>query len=251
MMLCGVVATGALAACGGGGTGNAEDKPSSAPSVSDAQRMTGALTLFKRYRSFGLKGEVRGDTYTSIDLHVDRQGNCAGSYETLGNTTEFVIIGNRGWEAFDEGGLNSSVELAKLVKPEAVASAEAAVEKARGKYVASSASELTSIAALSLCRMDQAYQEVPDSVTTAERGTPRTEDGERRVSLMYPGKDGEVVVRVPETGTPTPRHIEFEIGDAPVLVDIDDQDVPVEVEPPAPSDVVSEDVARALDPFGD
>jgi hypothetical protein len=46
---------------------------------------------------------------TRIDLHVDRQGNCAGSYQNLGATTEFVIIGNRAWWANDEKGLNASM----------------------------------------------------------------------------------------------------------------------------------------------
>lgn len=251
VMVCGVVATGALAACGGSGTGRSEGKPSPAPSASDAERMTEALKLFRGYRSYGLKGEVRDDVGTRIDVHVDRRGNCAGSYETLGNTTRFVMVGNQAWEAYDEGGLSSFVELAKLVKPEAVASTEAAVEKTRGKYVAWSARELRNVLALSLCGMDRPHQEVPDSVPTAERGSAGTEDGVRLVSLTYPGKDGEVVVRVPETGTPTPRHIEFEIGDVPVLVDIDDQNLPVEAEPPAPSDVVAADDVRGLDLLSD
>ncbi|MFD6530479.1 hypothetical protein [Streptomyces sp. NPDC060184] len=247
VVLCGVVATGALTACGGSGTGKPESKPSPVPSASDAERMTEALEIFRGYRSYGLKGEVRDDVGTRIDLHVDRRGNCAGSYETLGNTTRFVMVGNQAWEAYDEGGLSSFVELAKLTNPEAVASTEAAVEKARGKYVEWSARELKNALALSLCGTDRAYEELPDSVTTAERGNGGTKDGVRLISLTHPEEDGEVVVQVPETGTPTPRHIEFEIGDVPVLVDIDDPNMPFEAEPPAPSAVVSADDARGLE----
>ncbi|WP_406447312.1 hypothetical protein OG782_00865 [Streptomyces sp. NBC_00876] len=251
MMLCTVVAAGGLAGCGGSGGGNEDRKASPAPSASDAQRMTEALKLFKGYRSFGLKGEVRDEAYTRIDLHVDRQGNCAGSYQAIESTTEFVIIGDRAWSAYDEKGLNDSIEMAGYQGPEAVAAAKEAVAKARGKYVESSADELTESVALSLCRMDRAYAKVPASVTKAERGRPRTENGERRVSLTHTHEGGEVVVHVSPTGTPTPRSIEFEIGDVPVVVDIDDYDVPVKARRPDSSDVVQSEDVRGLDPFAD
>ncbi|MET7525448.1 hypothetical protein [Streptomyces sp900116325] len=213
--------------------------------------MTEALTLFKGYRSFGLKGEIRDEVNTLVDLHVDRQGNCAGSYRNLGATTEFVVIGDRAWSAFDEKGLNGSIESARYVGPDAVAAAKDAVATARGKYVESSAAELTEAnVALSLCRMDRAYADVPASVTSAEHSSPRTEKGERRVSLMHAREDGEVVVQVPKAGTPTPRRI-IEIRDVPVLVDIDDHDVPVKVQRPDTSDVVQAEEVRGLNPFAD
>ncbi|MET7494484.1 hypothetical protein [Streptomyces sp900116325] len=214
--------------------------------------MTEALTLFKGYRSFGLKGEVRDEVNILVDLHVDRQGNCAGSYRNLGATTEFVVIGDRAWSAFDEEGLNRFIETARYVRPDAVAATKDAVATARGKYVESSAAELTGASvALYLCRMDRAYADVPASVTSAEHSSPRTENGERRVSLMHAREGGEVVVQVPKAGTPTPRRIEFEIRDVPVLVDIDDYDVPVKVQRPDTSDVVQAEEVRGLDPFAD
>ncbi|WP_406322147.1 hypothetical protein [Streptomyces sp. NBC_01637] len=220
--------------------------------MSDAQRMTEALTLFKGYQSFGLKGEIRDEVNTRIDLHVDRQGNCAGSYQNLDATTEFVIIGDRAWWAYDEKGLNASIEFAGYVGPEAVAAAKEAAAKARGKYVESSAAKLTeTVVALSLCRMDRAYADVPASVPSAEHSSPRTEKGERRVSLTHTHENGEVVVQVPKAGTPTPRRIEFEIRDVPVLVDIDDYDAPVKVQRPDHSDVVQAKDVRGLDPFAD
>ncbi|SCY04309.1 hypothetical protein SAMN02745898_101677 [Streptomyces sp. 136MFCol5.1] len=252
MMVCTVVAAGGLAGCGGSGGGNAEGKPSPARSVSDAQRMTEALTLFKGYRSFGLEGEVRDEVNTLVDLHVDRQGNCVGSYRNLGATTEFVVIGDRAWSAFDEKGLSSSIETARYMGPDAVDAAKDAAATARGKYVESSAAELTEAnIALSLCRMDRAYADVPASVTSAEHSRPRTEKGERRVSLTHTHEDGEVVVEVPKAGTPKPRRIEFEVRDVPVLVDIDDYDVPVKVQRPDTSDVVQAEDVRGLNPFAD
>ncbi|WP_406099817.1 hypothetical protein [Streptomyces sp. NBC_01013] len=80
--------------------------------MSDAQRMTQALTLFRGYRSFGLTGEVRDAVDTQIGLHVDRQGNCAGTYRRLGGTTEFVIIGDRAWEKHDATALSGVLDFA-------------------------------------------------------------------------------------------------------------------------------------------
>ncbi|WP_327239976.1 hypothetical protein OG243_21595 [Streptomyces sp. NBC_01318] len=71
------------------------------------------------------------------------------------------------------------------------------------------------------------------------------------MSLTHTHENGEVVVQVPKAGTPTPRRIEFEIRDVPVLVDIDDYDAPVKVQRPDPSDVVQAKDVRRLDPFAD
>ncbi|WP_406099818.1 hypothetical protein [Streptomyces sp. NBC_01013] len=95
--------------------------------------------------------------------------------------------------------------------------------------------------------MDRVFEAVPASVSSAKQGIARTENGERRVSLTHTREDGEVVVKIPETGMPTPRHIEFDIADVPVLVGIDDYDKPVEVHRPAASDVVlAKDVGEFL-----
>ncbi|UZK52772.1 hypothetical protein NEH16_00400 [Streptomyces drozdowiczii] len=136
-----------------------------------------------------------------------------------------------------------------MVGPEAVAAAKDAIAKSRGKYVESSAAELTAQTAVSLCRMDRAYAGVPASVTTAKHSNPRAVDGEQRVTLTHAVKDGEVVVHVPKTGKPTPRGIEFEIADTPVVVDVYDADVPVEPQKPDASDVVKAEDVRGLDPF--
>ncbi|MFG2600621.1 hypothetical protein [Streptomyces sp. NPDC048462] len=211
--------------------------------------MTEALKTFKGYRSFGLKGEVRDEVGSAIDLHVDREGHCAGTYTRFHGVTRFVIIGDRAWSVYDEKTLNGSIVDAQFVGPEAVAAAKGAVAKARGKYVESSATELTDQIALSLCRMDTAYAGVPASVTTAEHSNPRTKDGEQRVALTHTVKDGEVVVHVPKAGRPTPHGIEFEIADTPVVVDVYDVDVPVEPQRPDASDVVKAEDVRGLDPF--
>jgi hypothetical protein len=71
------------------------------------------------------------------------------------------------------------------------------------------------------------------------------------VSLTHTHEDGEVVVEVPKAGTPKPRRIEFEVRDVPVLVDIDDYDVPVKVQRPDTSDVVQAEDVRGLNPFAD
>ncbi|MFD5728425.1 hypothetical protein ACFWMT_20345 [Streptomyces sp. NPDC058368] len=248
-VLCAVVAVSGLAGCGGTDDKAAEAKASSAPSVSDAQRMTEALETFKAYRSFGLKGEVRDEVGTSIDLHVDREGHCTGTYTRAHAVSRFVILGDRAWSAYDDATLNDSIVLAQIVGPEAVAAAKDAIAKARGKYVESSAAELTAQTALSLCRMDTAYAGVPASVTTAEHSNPRVVDGEQRVTLTHAVKDGEVVVHVPESGRPTPRGIEFEIADTPVVVDVYDADVPVDPQKPDASDVVKAEDVRGLYPF--
>ncbi|MGW1653100.1 hypothetical protein [Streptomyces atratus] len=213
--------------------------------------MSASLKLLKGYRSVGLKGEFRGKTGSRVDLHADRQGNCGGTYTVFGNTNKVVIIGDRGWVAYDDGNLEDIRSLGKYLEPEQAAVVEDAVKKARGKYIEYPARDVLGHPGVVLCAPNRAFAGVPGKVSSAERGNPRTKAGERLVPLTHAPGDGAVVVHVPEKGEAVPRGIEFEIDDSPVLLELDDYDEPVNVKPPRPADIVQEEEVRGLDvPFG-
>ncbi|MFJ7491999.1 hypothetical protein ACIQZB_12215 [Streptomyces sp. NPDC097727] len=246
-LLCAVVVMSGVAGCGGSDGKSGGGEPSGAATVSNAQRMSASLKLLKDYRSLGLKGEFRGDMIRKVDLHADRQGNCVGTYAESDSTTKVVITGGRGWLAYDDRGLESIRSFAQSYMPDKVAAVEEAVKKARGKYVEYPVHDVLQFPGVNLCALDRAFAGVPGKVGSAERGNPRTEVGERLVSLTHAFEDGEVVVHVPEKGEPVPRGVEFEIDDNPVLLELDDYDEPVNVKPPGPADIVQEKEVRGLD----
>ncbi|WLQ43100.1 hypothetical protein P8A22_26140 [Streptomyces laculatispora] len=227
--------------------------PFVAAPVSDARRMSESLALLKGYRSLGMKGEFRGDMMRTVDLHPDRQGNCVGTYTEPGTTTRLittkvVVIGDRGWAAYDDAGLERTLSFAKSFAPDKVAAVEEAVKNARGKYVEYSAREMLQFPSLILCSPDQAFAGVPGKVSSAEEvGNPRTRAGERLVQLTHGSGGGEVSVHVPERGGSVPRGIDFSFGDAPVLLELDDYDEPVQVQQPSRADIVRAEEVQGLD----
>lgn len=244
---------GAMAGCGDGGSRAGDGKPSAAASMSADRRMSESLALLKGYRSLGLKGEFRGDMTRKVDLHADRQGNCVGTYTEPGTTTrvittKVVIIGDRGWVAYDDAGLEIIRSFAKSFVPDKVATVEKAVKRARGKYVEYPARELLQFPSVILCALDQAFAGVPGKVSSAkEVGNPGTRAGERLVQLTHGSGGDEVSVYVPEKGGSVPRGIDFSFGDAPVLLELDDYDEPVRVKQPDRADIVSAEEVQGLD----
>ncbi|MFI9624741.1 hypothetical protein [Streptomyces sp. NPDC052042] len=217
--------------------------------------MSEALTSLKGYRSLRVKGEFRSDggyNFNRVDLHVDRQGNCAGSYmPSHPPTTKFVIIGDRAWLAHDDEFLEEIRTFAKNVMPDKVAGVEEAIKRARGKYIEYSVRDLD-YPSLILCDLDRLFAGVPEKVDSAEEvGNPRTKGGVRTVQLTHARGDGELAVHVPEKGKPVPRGIEFEIDGDPVLLEFEDYDEPVRVRPPRRADTVLAEEVRGLDVLAD
>ncbi|MFJ5129647.1 hypothetical protein ACIP80_31740 [Streptomyces sp. NPDC088555] len=244
-----VAVIGGMTGCAGSDSGAEEDGgPSASAPVSDARRMSESLTLLKGYRSLGLKGEFRGDSLKTFDLHADRHGNCAGTYVEIGTTTDVVVIGDRGWLRYGDKMLENTRSFAKTYVPDKLAVVEEAVEKARGKYVEYPAREMLRYPGLILCDPGRAFAKVPGTVSSAEKkGNPRIKSGERTVQLTHGSGGDEVSVHVPEKGGSVPRGIDFSRGDAPVLLELGDYDEPVRVKPPSRADIVSAEAVKGLD----
>ncbi|MGW1187293.1 hypothetical protein [Streptomyces sp. NPDC002559] len=216
--------------------------------MSDTQRMNESLKLFKGYESFRMKGEFRSEISVGVDLRADRQGNCVGTYKQNQVPDEITIIRDRGWVRYDDKNLEEIRKFAKIYMPEKLAAVDEAIKKSRGKYIEYPARDLLDVPGVFLCAFHLAFMKVPGKVRSAEEvGNPRTRGDERTVQLTHGSGEGEVSVHVPEKGGNAPRGIEFNLGDVPVILELDEYDKPVTVKPPAPADVVQEKEVRALD----
>ncbi|TXS60174.1 hypothetical protein [Streptomyces sp. sk2.1] len=216
--------------------------------MSDTQRMNESLKSFKGYESFRMKGEFRSEISVGVDLRADRQGNCVGTYKQNQVPDEIIIIRDRGWVRHGDKNLDETRKFAKIYMPDKLAAVDEAIKKSRGKYVEYPARDLLEAPGVFLCAFHLAFMKVPAKVSRAkEMGNPRTRGGERTIQLTHGSGAGEVSVHVPEKGGNTPRGIEFNLGDVPVLLELDEYDRPVTVKPPAPADVVQEKEVRALD----
>jgi hypothetical protein len=246
-LLCTVVLMGGVAGCGGSDGGPGGGEPSGAPAMSDTQRMNESLKSFKGYRSLRMKGEFRSEISVGVDLRADRQGNCVGTYTQLQVPNEVIVIRDRGWVRYGDKGLDETRKFAKIYMPDKLAAVDEAIKRSRGKYVEYPARDLLETPGLFLCAFHLAFMKVPGRVSSAkEMGNPRTRGDERTIQLTHGSGEGEVSVHVPEKGGNAPRSIEFNPGDAPVLLELDEYDKSVTVKPPAPADVVQKKEVRAL-----
>ncbi|MDK0519472.1 hypothetical protein [Streptomyces sp. ML-6] len=216
--------------------------------MSATQRMNESLKLFKGYHSFRMKGEFRSKMSVRVDLRADRQGNCVGTYAQIQVPDEVTIIRDRGWVRYDDKNLQETRKFAKTYMPERLTAVDEAIKKSRGKYTEYPARDLLDNPGMFLCAFHLAFAKVPGKVSSAkEVGNPRTAGGERTIQLTHGSGENEVSVHVPEKGGNAPRRIEFNLGDTPVLLELDEYDKPVTVKLPAPADIVQEKEVRALD----
>ncbi|MFF2012240.1 hypothetical protein ACFVWY_24590 [Streptomyces sp. NPDC058195] len=215
--------------------------------MSDTQRMNESLTLFKGYRTFRMEGEYRDEMPVRVDLRVDRQGRCVG---TFGQPTpnDIIVIGGRTWIREGEERRQENRAFAKQFTPEKLAAFDKALAKSRGKYIEYRTRDLGSTGVMALCLADQLLEPVPEKVGRAKRtGNPRTQYGVRTVQLTHGSGTGEVSVHVAEKGGNEPRAIEFHHDGNPVLLELGAYDKQVDVKPPAPSEALQAKDVRDLD----
>ncbi|MFF8692627.1 hypothetical protein ACF08W_10520 [Streptomyces sp. NPDC015144] len=253
-VLCAAALAGGLAGCGGsdGADGSGGGAPSAAPAMSDTQRMNESLKLFKGYRSFRMKGEVRQPIPRMVDLSADRRGNCVGTYADSRIPNDVVITGGRAWVRYGEESRKQLRELAKVAAPHKLAAVDEALAKSRGKYIEYAAEDALKDPGLSLCALDTAFAGIPAKADKAERrGNPRPEGDVRTVQIAHGTGIGEVSVYVAEKGGNEPRGIDFTLGDVPVMLKLDAYDKPVVAKPPKPSETVQAKDLPALDVLAD
>ncbi|MEV0776584.1 hypothetical protein [Streptomyces sp. NPDC050428] len=251
-MLCAIVVmgVGGISGCGDSGGGGSEKDAKGADEV---QRMSAALTTLKGYDTVRMNGRYLSTA--DVDLQADREGNCVGTLDFAdGGIIEFIHVGGEGtWSRYDDANLASSRRLPEQIGPDALALHDKAAKKARGKYVESSpdemeASETEGNKLPSLCDLDTAFAEVPDSVSGVKPRNPETKDGKRVVGLVQQPEGDAVTVYVPVTGDPVPLRVEFEIDDEPFELDITDPDKPLDVTPPPASQTVTSAEVTGLFP---
>ncbi|MEV6394119.1 hypothetical protein AB0M39_04940 [Streptomyces sp. NPDC051907] len=245
MALLAAVASG----CGSGEESQSSGKggESSAPDPkSDGRLMSQSLKELKGYRSARLQSSAH-------DLRGDRDGNCAGKTEKAPFAFTEVIAqrGERAWIRLDDEMLKQYRQLATVIGPEQVAKYEPAAEKARGKWIELTPSEMKDDETLRLCDLDRGFASIPESVESAKRLNPgttryeaRDKPEEKLIPLVQQPEDDGVTVYLSVKGGTAPQAIEFEIDDEPVSLTLSEVDKPVKVVPPQPSEIVpSADVA--------
>lgn len=239
-----------VAGCGGSGGGSGADggKSSAGKGGDDVARMSSALKTLKGYDSVHMDGSY--PSVGQVDLRADRDGNCVGTVNYVGQGVAEVIYsaGERSWYRYDDATLAHWRRIVADIGPEALALHDKAAKKARGKYIESVRAEVRAEPLLKLCDLDRAFAEVPDSVSEVKPRNPETRAGKRVVGLVQQPEGDEVTVYVPVKGDPTPHRAEFEIDDEPVEIDITDPGKPVKATPPPASETVTAAEATGLFP---
>lgn len=247
-MLCAIVMGVGLTGVSGCGDSAKESGKGPGKGGTEVERMSAALKTLKGYDTVHVDGHF--PLAGGVRLQADRKGNCVGTVEHMGQgITEIVHSGGEEvWSRYDDATLASWRRLAEQIGPDAVARHDKAAKKFRGKYIKSSAAEVKQDPLLSLCDLDKAFADVPDSVGEARALNPITRDGERMVALVQRPEGDEATVYVPVTGDPVPLRVEYEIDDEPVELDIANPGGPVRVTIPPVSETVSSAEVTGLFP---
>ncbi|MFI6938519.1 hypothetical protein ACIBI4_04545 [Streptomyces sp. NPDC050418] len=236
-----------VAGCWGGGERDRDDVASKTP----AQQMNEALSNLKGYSSLRLSGLYQRDLPELLDLRVDREGNCVGTRTVVEGVTEIVsLAGGPTWVRLDEKALEDARALSTLVAKHEGAAVDAAVKRARGKYIEVPARVWTEWrkpdAALSLCDLDSALAPVPSTVRDAARANTLNKDGHKVVPLEQQTDGYPVTVHIPEKGPLAPTYIEYALAGDPVALDLAEPDAPVEPVAPNPEDSIAYSDVEAL-----
>ncbi|MET9551381.1 hypothetical protein [Streptomyces sp. NPDC006645] len=237
-VLCAVVVGVGLTGISGCGDSGEESPKGSRQGGTEVQRMSAALKTLKGYDTVRMTGSY--SPVGPVDLRVDRDGNCVGTMGYPGESRVEIIQvgGERAWYRHEDASLASVRRMAEYIGPGAVARHDEAAKKARGKYIESSAAEVKDDQRLTLCDLDRAFAEVPDSASKAKALNPITQDGERIVELVEQPESDGVTVHITVKGDPLPRKVKFELNDERAELELRDADKPVPATPPPAAETV-------------
>lgn len=237
-----VTAAVGLTACGGGteAAPQAPAKKAKQPlaDLSGPEIAVKSLKATRTASSLTLKGTAPdGDGgQVSIDLSLDRKGQCVGTLGMKGSGTfDVVKTGGTLYMRPDEKFVREQIA------PGSKAESDAGVEMLAGRWMKSAADSADAKDMAQLCDLDKVLDEFKTEDSMARKGRRTTVNGAPALTLRETDGKEDHTVYVAARGKPYLLKLVSKSADEPGSLTFTDYDKPVRAEVPADKDVVDLD----------
>lgn len=226
-----------------GSVAGADDGIESLPAQEIVERSRDALldTESLHLRSEG--GLAEGRSSMTVDLTLDRDGNCAGGFD-LGDDEGKVEIVKRGEVVW----LKPDSDFWKNQVPAGGADLEAVLA---GRYVRGEASDPRLRTMVEVCDLDafrKLLSDNADAAGTLTKGAGTTVDGVRAVPVTRDGNGQELTLYVASEGRPYPVRITLRVDGAQAAVNFSGFDKPVPTATPPADETLDVDALLGRTP---